>query len=116
MLVGAARFELATPSPPDWCANRAALRSANRQEADDLRPRARARKGGRARKGRGRHRPPEHTQDQEIIAPVVDRLTPRRLRLAACDVRLQLDHRRELLMRDGDVAIDRVVKAAGENE
>ncbi len=27
-LVGAARFELATPSPPDWCANRAALRSA----------------------------------------------------------------------------------------
>src|SRR5215470_7046270 len=26
-LVGAARFELATPSPPDWCANRAALRS-----------------------------------------------------------------------------------------
>ena len=28
-LVGAARFELATPSPPDWCANRAALRSAD---------------------------------------------------------------------------------------
>ena len=27
MLVGAARFELATPSPPDWCANQAALRS-----------------------------------------------------------------------------------------
>jgi hypothetical protein len=27
LLVGAARFELATPSPPDWCANRAALRS-----------------------------------------------------------------------------------------
>ena len=27
VLVGAARFELATPSPPDWCANRAALRS-----------------------------------------------------------------------------------------
>src|SRR5437016_4487681 len=26
-MVGAARFELATPSPPDWCANRAALRS-----------------------------------------------------------------------------------------
>ena len=26
-LVGAARFELATPSPPDWCANQAALRS-----------------------------------------------------------------------------------------
>ena len=29
LLVGAARFELATPSPPDWCANRAALRSDN---------------------------------------------------------------------------------------
>ena len=29
LLVGAARFELATPSPPDWCANRAALRSAD---------------------------------------------------------------------------------------
>ena len=27
LMVGAARFELATPSPPDWCANRAALRS-----------------------------------------------------------------------------------------
>jgi hypothetical protein len=26
-LVGAPRFELGTPSPPDWCANRAALRS-----------------------------------------------------------------------------------------
>jgi hypothetical protein len=28
-LVGAPRFELGTPSPPDWCANRAALRSAD---------------------------------------------------------------------------------------
>lgn len=27
MMVGAGRFELPTPSPPDWCANRAALRS-----------------------------------------------------------------------------------------
>src|ERR1700724_3027656 len=27
LLVGAPRFELGTPSPPDWCANRAALRS-----------------------------------------------------------------------------------------
>src|SRR5215469_740528 len=27
-MVGAPRFELGTPSPPDWCANRAALRSA----------------------------------------------------------------------------------------
>jgi long-chain acyl-CoA synthetase len=27
VLVGAPRFELGTPSPPDWCANRAALRS-----------------------------------------------------------------------------------------
>ncbi len=26
-LVGAERFELSTPSPPDWCANQAALRS-----------------------------------------------------------------------------------------
>src|SRR6266436_2987036 len=29
-VVGAAGFEPATPSPPDWCANRAALRSAGR--------------------------------------------------------------------------------------
>ena len=29
LLVGAPRFELGTPSPPDWCANRAALRSAS---------------------------------------------------------------------------------------
>src|SRR5271166_1339995 len=29
-LVGAPRFELGTPSPPDWCANRAALRSERR--------------------------------------------------------------------------------------
>jgi hypothetical protein len=28
-LVGAPGFEPGTPSPPDWCANRAALRSAN---------------------------------------------------------------------------------------
>jgi hypothetical protein len=34
-LVGAPRFELGTPSPPDWCANRAALRSAD--EAQGLR-------------------------------------------------------------------------------
>jgi hypothetical protein len=27
VLVGAGRFELPTPSPPDWCANQAALRS-----------------------------------------------------------------------------------------
>ena len=27
LLVGAGRFELPTPSPPDWCANQAALRS-----------------------------------------------------------------------------------------
>ena len=27
LMVGAPRFELGTPSPPDWCANRAALRS-----------------------------------------------------------------------------------------
>src|SRR5262245_15639428 len=27
LVVGAPRFELGTPSPPDWCANRAALRS-----------------------------------------------------------------------------------------
>ena len=26
-MVGAGRFELPTPSPPDWCANQAALRS-----------------------------------------------------------------------------------------
>ena len=28
IMVGAGRFELPTPSPPDWCANQAALRSA----------------------------------------------------------------------------------------
>jgi hypothetical protein len=27
LMVGAGRFELPTPSPPDWCANQAALRS-----------------------------------------------------------------------------------------
>jgi hypothetical protein len=31
LLVGAPRFELGTPSPPDWCANRAALRSERRR-------------------------------------------------------------------------------------
>src|SRR5215475_5125585 len=72
VLVGAARFELATPSPPDWCANRAALRSADRLETDDLRPGGRARKGGRAHVGRHRHQPPEHRRDQDIVVPVVD--------------------------------------------
>jgi hypothetical protein len=39
-MVGAARFELATPSPPDWCANRAALRSENRPDYSEGRPAA----------------------------------------------------------------------------
>ena len=34
-MVGAARFELATPSPPDWCANRAALRSEDGKAAGE---------------------------------------------------------------------------------
>jgi hypothetical protein len=33
VLVGAARFELATPSPPDWCANQAAPRSDQSESA-----------------------------------------------------------------------------------
>ena len=41
-LVGAAGFEPATPSPPDWCANRAALRS---EERHAVRRRLGARKG-----------------------------------------------------------------------
>jgi hypothetical protein len=38
LLVGAGRFELPTPSPPDWCANQAALRSGptNLRRAFDL--------------------------------------------------------------------------------
>src|SRR5438067_11742087 len=47
-LVGAPRFELGTPSPPDWCANRAALRSAVSLRADDLRRRGGSCKGFRA--------------------------------------------------------------------
>jgi hypothetical protein len=43
LMVGAPGFEPGTPSPPDWCANRAALRSANG-------PRLRCR--GASRKGR----------------------------------------------------------------
>src|SRR5262245_37302376 len=43
-LVGAPRFELGTPSPPDWCANRAALRSAVAR-GDDLRRRGASCKG-----------------------------------------------------------------------
>ena len=31
LLVGAGRFELPTPSPPDWCANQAAPRSGSLQ-------------------------------------------------------------------------------------
>ncbi len=34
LVVGAPRFELGTPSPPDWCANRAALRSDARKAVD----------------------------------------------------------------------------------
>jgi hypothetical protein len=33
-MVGAPRFELGTPSPPDWCANRAALRSETIESLD----------------------------------------------------------------------------------
>ena len=43
LLVGAPRFELGTPSPPDWCANRAALRSAEALGLGRHRP---MRKGG----------------------------------------------------------------------
>ena len=35
-LVGAGRFELPTPGPPDRCANRAALRSASRNQIFNL--------------------------------------------------------------------------------
>src|SRR5207245_5211673 len=68
LLVGAPRFELGTPSPPDWCANRAALRSANSLEAVHLRPRGRPRKG----RARNHHQTPERPQDQKVVAPVVD--------------------------------------------
>jgi hypothetical protein len=37
-LVGAPGFEPGTPSPPDWCANRAALRSANHNHTSKLPP------------------------------------------------------------------------------
>jgi hypothetical protein len=45
LLVGAARFELATPSPPDWCANRAALRSEMRRTIGAPTGRGNARRG-----------------------------------------------------------------------
>src|SRR5580658_10502564 len=52
-MVGAPRFELGTPSPPDWCANRAALRSVMRRTIGvgmgrGNGPPAAARAGGRA--------------------------------------------------------------------
>src|SRR5215471_15308638 len=40
-LVGAGRFELPTPSPPDWCANQAALRSAPCLRGTAICPRSR---------------------------------------------------------------------------
>jgi hypothetical protein len=39
LLVGAPGFEPGTPSPPDWCANRAALRSAHRGHLYAVHPR-----------------------------------------------------------------------------
>lgn len=53
-MVGAERFELSTPSPPDWCANRAALRSERRDYSDAVaaaqptRPRLRTGRAGRS--------------------------------------------------------------------
>lgn len=49
LVVGAPRFELGTPSPPDWCANRAALRSERGGRPERLCPLAPMRKGGRNR-------------------------------------------------------------------
>src|SRR4051812_12801704 len=51
VLVGAPRFELGTPSPPDWCANRAALRSA-RAGTSTLAPQPAQGRAGRPRNGR----------------------------------------------------------------
>ena len=50
LLVGAPRFELGTPSPPDWCANRAALRSA-RAGTSTLAPQPAQGRAGRPRNG-----------------------------------------------------------------
>ena len=44
-LVGAERFELSTPGPPDRCANRAALRSDARLSASWIYTLGRARQG-----------------------------------------------------------------------
>jgi hypothetical protein len=88
-LVGAPRFELGTPSPPDWCANRAALRSADAAQvyarpAPRARPRGRRsgsgwpeRGGGNGRRcgnilARSRHQTPQQAEDKEIVAPVID--------------------------------------------
>ena len=75
LLVGAPRFELGTPSPPDWCANRAALRSAARDSYAARCAGARADAGRRRnaprRRPRHRHQAPDHAEHQEIVAPVV---------------------------------------------
>src|SRR6266568_785213 len=61
-------FSFRALNPPDWCANRAALRSAKSLEAVHLR------RCGRPRKARSRdhHQAPERPEDQEVVAPVVD--------------------------------------------
>src|SRR5262249_50289570 len=82
LLVGAARFELATPSPPDWCANRAALRSAEkflrrvfmaRKGRRIWRPRrtATARVGTRHIAARRGNQSPQQAEQQESVPPVV---------------------------------------------
>src|SRR5262245_12340065 len=87
-MVGAARFELATPSPPDWCANRAALRSAKGRRANEyagrsgsarlrwsagLQSRTRRRTPGSSLPiaRRHRHQAPQSDEDQEIVPPMI---------------------------------------------
>jgi hypothetical protein len=61
-MVGAPRFELGTPSPPDWCANRAALRSERSGRPERLSPLAHRRKSGQIR---------EVASSRRAVVPIV---------------------------------------------
>src|SRR5581483_4709759 len=83
LLVGAARFELATPSPPDWCANRAALRS---DAARTSTTPARGRQGDRSRSTGGAGRiagpaaPASDAAPAEPAAPALPAMPARQSR------------------------------------
>src|SRR5258706_3480087 len=87
LVVGAERFELSTPSPPDWCANQAAPRSEPLRAEALLRP-IPSREADYSRADRGPQRIPNAPQSPaRITRSALDEAPATRSRACARDSR-----------------------------